>query len=133
MDRVIRDNNLSCDREDSINFVCDAYQQGKSHQLPYPKLSSVSKFPLDLVFSDVWGPAVDSVGRNQYYVSFIDDYSKFVWIYLIRYKSDVFKGFHEFQQLIEHLFNQKIVAIQTAWGASMRNSTPFLIRSGSLI
>ena len=44
--------------------VCDACQQGKSHQLPYPKSSSVSSGPLDLVFSDVWGPAPTSVGRK---------------------------------------------------------------------
>jgi len=42
--------------------VCDACQQGKSHQLPYPKSCSVSSGPLDLVFSDVWGPAPTSVG-----------------------------------------------------------------------
>jgi hypothetical protein len=70
--------------------VCDACQKAKSHQLPYPKSSSVSSVPLELVFSDVWGPAPASVGRNKYYVSFIDDYSKFTWIYLLKNKSDVF-------------------------------------------
>jgi hypothetical protein len=37
----------------------------------------VSKNPLELIFSDVWGPATGCVGRKQYYVSIIDDYSKF--------------------------------------------------------
>jgi hypothetical protein len=37
--------------------VCDAYQQGNSHQLPYLNSSSVSKNPLELVFFDVWGGA----------------------------------------------------------------------------
>jgi hypothetical protein len=57
--------------------ICDACQQGKSHQLPYPNSLSISKDPLELVFFDVWGPAPESVGRKKYYVSFIDDYSKF--------------------------------------------------------
>jgi hypothetical protein len=73
----------------------------------------VSRSPLDLIFSDVWGPAPDSVGRIKYYVSFIDDYSEFVWIYLVRHKSEVFEKFHEFQQLVERRFDKKIVAIQT--------------------
>jgi histone deacetylase 1/2 len=110
--------------------VCDACQLGKSHQLPYPKSVSVSKFPLDLVFSDVWGPAIESVGRNLYYVSFIDDYSKFVWIYLIKYKSDVFKRFHEFQQLVERRFNRKIVAMQTDWGGEYQKLNSFFNQMG---
>jgi len=81
--------------------VCDACQQGKSHQLPYSQSVSRSKGPLDLIFSDVWGRAPTSVGRFEYYVSFIDDYSKFTWIYLIRHKSEVFKCFHTFQALVE--------------------------------
>jgi hypothetical protein len=48
-----------------------------------PKSTSESRASLDLIFSDVWGPTLEFVGRKQYYVSFIDDY-KFVWIYLIK-------------------------------------------------
>jgi hypothetical protein len=36
--------------KDLNNHVCDACQQGKSHQLPYPKSTSVSSSPLDLIF-----------------------------------------------------------------------------------
>jgi hypothetical protein len=68
---------------------------------------------MDLVFSDVWGPAPTSVGRHEYYVSFIDDYSKFTWIYLLRRKSEVFQCFHDFQSLVERQFNRKIRAVQT--------------------
>jgi hypothetical protein len=96
--------------------VCDACQQGKSHQLLYPNSSSVSREPLELIFSDVWGPAPESVGRKKYYVSFMDDYSKFTWIYLIKYQSEVFSIFQEFQTLVERLLNKKIIGIQTNWG-----------------
>jgi transposase len=89
--------------------MCDAWQQAKSHQLPYPRSSSVSKSPLKLVFSDVWGP--DSIEKNKYYVSFIDDFSKFTWIYLLKHKSEVFQKFKEFQSHVERLFNKKILAI----------------------
>jgi histone deacetylase 1/2 len=83
------------------NSVCDACQQGKSHQLPYLVLTSVSSSPLDLVFLDVWGPAPTSVGRHDYNVSVIDDYSKFTWIYLLHRKSEVFQCFHDFQNLVD--------------------------------
>jgi hypothetical protein len=52
--QVVSSNNLPYRDESLSQSVCDACQQGKSHQLPYPKPSSISKFPLELVFSDVW-------------------------------------------------------------------------------
>jgi histone deacetylase 1/2 len=81
--------------------VCDPCQQAKSHQLPYPISTSVSTAPLQLVFSDVWGPAPTSVGRHDYYVSFIDGYSNFTWIYLLKKKSDALAAFVNFQKLVE--------------------------------
>jgi hypothetical protein len=52
--QVVSKNNLPCLDESSNRTVCDACQQGKSHQLPYPNSSSNSEFPLQLIFSDVW-------------------------------------------------------------------------------
>jgi hypothetical protein len=109
--KVLASNNLGFSRE--LNIGVNACQQAKSHQLPFPKSVSVSIAPLELVFSDVWGLAPNSFGRKSYYVSFIDDFFKFTWIYLLRHKSEVFEKFHLFQQYVEHLLNRKIVAVQT--------------------
>jgi transposase len=73
----------------------------------------VSKSSLELIFSVVWGPACESISSNKYYVSFIDVYSKFTWIYLLKNKSEVFQNFKEFQALVERLFDKKILAGQT--------------------
>src|SRR4051812_39649746 len=102
----------------------------KSHQLPYPTSTSISTSPLQLVFSDVWGPAPTSVGRHSYYVSFIDDYSKYTWIYLLKKRSDVFQVFHNFQALVECKFNSKMVALQYDWGGEYRNLNPFFQQIG---
>ena len=77
--KVISQNKLPCLSESREESVCDACQKAKSHQLPYSKSFSVSEHPLDLVFSDVWGPAPDSVGGKKYYVSFNDDYSRLMY------------------------------------------------------
>ena len=46
---------------------------------------------LELVHSDVLGPVlVPSLSKSVYYVSFIDDFSRNTWIYLLRNKSEVF-------------------------------------------
>jgi hypothetical protein len=95
----------------SGSLVCDACQQAKSHQLPYTRSDSKSSSPLELIFSDVWGPAIEFVGRYRYYVSFIDDFSKFIWIYLIKHKYDVFHKFQDFQAMVERHFNKKILVV----------------------
>jgi hypothetical protein len=97
--RVLGQNNLPVSNEPFDTELCGACQQGKAHQLPYPKSSRVSTVPLELVFSDVWGPAPESIDRKKYYVSFIsfiDDFSKFVWIYTLKHKSEVFEKFRDF-------------------------------------
>jgi hypothetical protein len=85
----------------SLDHVCDACQQAKSHQLPYPRSSNASKGPLELILFDVWGPACTSIGNYKYYASFIDDFSKFTWIYLLKHKFEVIQKFQEFQNLVE--------------------------------
>jgi histone deacetylase 1/2 len=113
--QVLRKNNLSYSPE--INsYIYDPCQQAKSHQLPYPVSTSVSTVPLEQIFSDVWGPALLSVGKHAYYVSFIDDFSKFTWIYLLKKRSDVYQVFLDFQQYVERQFNRKIITMQTDWG-----------------
>jgi hypothetical protein len=64
-------------------------------------------------------------------VSFIDDYSKFTWIYLIKFKSEVLKKIHEFQALVERLFDRKIIAMQTDWGAKYEKLNSFFTKIAS--
>jgi len=85
---------------------------------------------MDLIFSDVWGPAPTSVGKNNYYVSFIDDYSKFTWIYLLHHKSEVFSCFRDFQNLVERQFGRKILKVQSDWGGEYQTLNSFFKRIG---
>jgi hypothetical protein len=86
---------------------------------------SESSRPLELVYSHVWGPAPKSIGRNKYYVSFIDDFSKYTWIFMLKNKSDVFQVFRNFQNLIERQFDQKILTMQTDWGGEYEKLNSF--------
>jgi hypothetical protein len=88
---VLSKTSLPFSSSSSPEFVCDACQQAKCYQLQYPISSITSKAPLELIFSYVWGLACDSIGRNKYYVSFINDFSKFIWIYLLKHKFEVFQ------------------------------------------
>jgi hypothetical protein len=70
--------------QNKSNLVCHACQLGKSHRLPFHLSPLVSNAPLDLLFTDVWGldPQI-FVNGNRYYLCFIDDFSKYVWLFPI--------------------------------------------------
>jgi hypothetical protein len=72
---------------------------------------SVSNHPLELIFSDVRGPTSEFASRYKYYVSFVDDYSKSTWIYLIKFKCEVIHKFCEFQVVVERFFNRKNLTV----------------------
>ena len=61
-------------------------------------------------------PALASSGGFKFYVSFVDDFSRFTWIYLLKHKSDVEQVFYNFQAHVERLLNAKIRAVQSDWG-----------------
>jgi hypothetical protein len=53
--------------------------------------------PLELIFSDVWvlTPFFSCDGFN-YFVIFVDAYTKHIWYYPLVAKSDVYSVFHQF-------------------------------------
>ena len=63
--------------------LCEACIFGKNHRIAFVKESWCAKFPLELVHIDVCGPMnISSIGGNNYFLTFIDDFSWKTWIYL---------------------------------------------------
>ncbi|MCO5570135.1 hypothetical protein L7F22_023852 [Adiantum nelumboides] len=58
---------------------------------------------LQLVHSDVCGPMrTPFVGNSLYFVTFIDDFSRFCWVYPLKAKSDVFAIFQHYVTMVEN-------------------------------
>ena len=72
------------------------------------------------MFSDLWGPShITSTNGFLYCVTFIDAFSRFTWIYLLKNKSDTFTVFKQFKAMAELQFNTKIKSLQTDWGGKL--------------
>ena len=79
----------------SLKYVdlkfCEHCVFGKQARQKFKSGKHTSKGILDYIHSDLWGPSPKiSYGGSSYFVSFIDDYSRKVWIYLLKKKADVF-------------------------------------------
>ncbi|XP_065044048.1 retrovirus-related Pol polyprotein from transposon TNT 1-94 isoform X1 [Musa acuminata AAA Group] len=61
-----------------------------------------TKGTIDYIRSDLWGPAhIQSKGGARYLLTFIDDYSRKVWVYFLKHKNDIFLTFKQWKALIE--------------------------------
>jgi hypothetical protein len=60
-----------------------------------------------------------------YFVIFVDAHTKFIWFYLLVFKSDVFNMFHQFQVFVERQFSQKIKYVQTNWSGEYHKLNSF--------
>lgn len=71
----------------------------------------------DIIHSNAWGiTPVISHAHYEYFVIFIDDYSRFTWIYFFRSKSDVFSVFKTFVAYIETQFSTVIKVLRSDSG-----------------
>jgi transposase InsO family protein len=111
---------LPCREETSLSTVCNACQLAKSHQLPYHSSTFHATSPLELIYSDVWGPAPVSIDGYKYYISFIDAFSKFKWIYLMHDRTDARRIFLQFQAHVERRLNKNIKCVQSDWGGEYK-------------
>ncbi|KAE8708925.1 Serine/threonine-protein kinase HT1 [Hibiscus syriacus] len=67
---------------------------GKHTKVRFKTMRHTTQGILDYVHSDVWGSSTrSSLGGSRYYVTFIDDFSRKVWVYFLKQKSEVFEKF----------------------------------------
>ena len=93
---------------------CAGCQYGKAHQLPYEDSKFKTYAPLELVHSDVFGPVKQpSIGGMRYMVTFIDDFSRYVWVFFMKEKSETFEKFNEFKEIVEGEVGKKIQCLRT--------------------
>ena len=93
---------------------CTYCISAKMHKFPFPKHVMSSTFPLQLVHSDVWGLApVTSMLGYRFYVIFVDDFTRFTQLFLLKHKSKVFIVFLHFKALVENQFGSTIKILRT--------------------
>ena len=93
---------------------CEACVYGKSTRAPIPQSGGARAANiLDLVHTDVCGPfPVASLGNSLYFVSFVDDRSRYAWIYPIQAKSDVFETFKTWLAMVENSASKRLKVLQ---------------------
>ena len=102
---------------------CTSCISAKMHKTPFSTHVSNTEYPFQLVYSDLWGPApMISVLDHRFYVIFVDDFTRFTWLFLLERKSDVFPVFLHFNSLVETQFSAKIKTLRSDGGGEFINA-----------
>lgn len=74
---------------------CEGCALGKSHKHRFKKAKHTTEGIFDYVHFDLWGSPLtpESPSGCKYFISFIDDYSKKVWLYFLKAKDEAFDRF----------------------------------------
>ena len=84
---------------------------------------TLKKEKLELVHFDVWGPTiVSSIGWKHYFVTFINDHSRKVWVYFLKHKSEVFEAFRRWKAMVENETCLKIKKLRTDNGGEYEDT-----------
>ncbi|GKD09298.1 gag-pol polyprotein [Tanacetum coccineum] len=73
----------------------------KFSALPFSNNVSSSNAPFDLVLLMCGGLLLSTKEGSRYYVSFIDDFTRYTWVYLMKRTSDFLTVFKEFRALVK--------------------------------
>uniref|UniRef100_A0A2N9GX95 Uncharacterized protein n=1 Tax=Fagus sylvatica TaxID=28930 RepID=A0A2N9GX95_FAGSY len=106
------------------NQLCEGCLFGKQSRKSFPKEASTrANKPLQLVHADVCGPIKpSSLGKNNYFLLFIDDFSRKTWIYFLKQKSKVFGAFKKFKAFVEKQSDQEIKALRSDRGGEFTSN-----------
>ena len=79
----------SIDCTNSCN-PCDTCHFAKQKRLPFPDSITISSQCFDLLHMDIWGPyAHPSLLGHKYFLTIVDDKSRYTWIIFLKLKSEV--------------------------------------------
>ena len=98
---------------------------------PFSKKCYRAKETLELVHTDLCGPMnVKAQGGNEYFISFIDDYTRYDYLYLIHHKSEALEKFREYKTEVDNLLEKIIKTLRLDRGEEYmnlrRNSQPLV-------
>ncbi|KAH9792408.1 hypothetical protein KPL71_004103 [Citrus sinensis] len=99
---------------------------GKKTRVKFGTTNHDTREILEYVHSDVWGPTkTTSIGGSHYFVTFVDDFSRRVWMYTMRAKDEVLEIFVKWKKLMETQTGRKIKVLRSD-NRGEYTSDPFL-------
>ena len=93
---------------------CHICPQAKQKRLKFPDSLHKSSVIFQLIHADVWGPyRTPTYDRKHYFVTIVDDNSRFTWACLISSKAEVFSVLKNFLLMVNTQFGVKVKVLRS--------------------
>ena len=111
------------DAKKNLEF-CEACTKGKLHCCSFPTSGATrASEPLGLVHSDLCGKInTKSCGGAEYFLTFTDDKTRYVWVYPLKQKGDVFNQLLEWKASPEKSSRHKVKTLRTDNGGEFTST-----------
>nr|GEY98916.1 retrovirus-related Pol polyprotein from transposon TNT 1-94 [Tanacetum cinerariifolium] len=82
--------------------VCDSRNKAKLTRLPYSISGTKTSNCFDLIHYDIWGKdRRPSLTGANYFLTIVDDYSRAVWVYLLKHKHEASSCLSDFYNMVK--------------------------------
>ncbi|KRY24863.1 Retrovirus-related Pol polyprotein from transposon TNT 1-94, partial [Trichinella britovi] len=99
-----------CDAEND----CEICLTGKMTSTPFPKVANRAKKQIELIHSDICGPMPTATPNDhRYMMTFIDDYSRFTVVYLLKTKDEAVDRIKDYVATLHTKFGRNPVTLRT--------------------
>lgn len=107
---------------ESDYFKCKICIENKMHNLPFEDNRKRGKQILEIIHTDLNGPhSIIGLNGEKYFLTFIDDYSKVVKVFVIKSKNEVFNCFMDYVNTTENMTGKKIKILRCDNGTEYLN------------
>ena len=105
-----------------LHINCEACAFGKQHRDEFPIIKDRKQRDiLELVHTDLCGPMqTRSLGRAYCFLIFVDDCTRFTWVYFLRQNSHAFEYFKQFRNMIEKQIGKFIRILRSDQGGEFK-------------
>ena len=111
----------------NVKIPCDTCRFAKQRKLPHCSSLTKTSHIFEILHADIWGPfSHTSILGHKFFLTLVDDFSRFTWVILMKSKSETRKHLTQFISFIETQFSTKLKCLRSDNGAEFLMQDFFL-------
>ena len=110
-------------RNSTFDQVCDSCSKAKHTKLPFPSSNIKTNDCFELIHCDIWGKyRVPSSSKATYFLTIVDDFSRSVWVFLLKFKHEASNCLINFHTMVKTQFGKPIKRIRSDNGGEFTSN-----------